>query len=146
MRITRDGSGTPWERSFGYARAVRAGGLVLVSGTVAADREGRPLAADAYGQARAALELVRRSLERLGSRLDHVLRLRVYYVDPAVGPDFGRAFGETFGDERPALTTVRVTALTDPAFLLEVEADAVVADWEADPTAARTPEWDEPVD
>ena len=146
MKLARDGSGTPWERTFGYARAVRAGGLVLVSGTVAADAEGRPLAEDAYGQAREALRLVERSLVRLGSRLDHVLRLRVYYVDPKVGPDFGRAFAEAFGAERPALTTVRVTGLTDPAFLLEIEADAVAVGWEADPTLPKTPAWDEPVD
>jgi enamine deaminase RidA (YjgF/YER057c/UK114 family) len=146
MKFTRDDSGTPWERTFGYARAVRASGLVLVSGTVAADRDGRPLADDAYGQAREALRLIERSLVRLGSRLDHVLRLRVYYVDPAVGGEFARAFAEAFGTARPALTTVRVAGLTAPEFLLEIEADAIAVAWEPDPTAPKAPAWDEPVD
>ena len=146
MRLTRDSTDTPWERSVGYARATRAAGMVLVSGTVAADEAGKPLAEDAYGQAREALRLVERSLVRLGSRLDHVLRLRVYYVDPAVGPDFARAFGEAFGAHRPGLTTVRVAGLTAPEFLLEVEADAVAVGWEGERAADKPPAWDEPVD
>lgn len=146
MRITRDGSGSPWERTYGYARAVRASGLVLVSGTVAADAEGRALADDAYGQTREALRLIERSLVRLGSRLDRVLRLRVYYVDPSVADGFARAFAEAFGESRPGLTTVRVAALHEPQFLVEIEADAVAAAWEPDPTVPRPDAWDEPVD
>jgi enamine deaminase RidA (YjgF/YER057c/UK114 family) len=83
-------------------------------------------------------------LQRLGSRLDHVLRLRLQYVDPAIGPDVTRALLEAFPrGELPAITGVRVSGLVDPVFLIEIEADAVVADWAPDPDAPSFPEWDE---
>lgn len=123
---------------------MRAGGLIVVSGTVAANEDGTAAAVDAYGQARHVFRVLDDVLRRLGGRLESVLRLRVHFADAAVGPDFLRAFAEAFPRERPALTTVHVVALHDPAFLLEVEADAAVADWR--PEAPGPPDWDEPVD
>jgi isochorismate pyruvate lyase len=143
MRISRTSSGTPWERQLGYARAVRAGSTIAVSGTVGADPTGAPAAPDALGQSRRIFEVIGEALQRLGSDLHHVLRLRLHYSDPSIGPGFAQALAEVYPDGAPALTGVRVAALVDPAFLLEVEADAVVA--EIDRTA-QPPEWDEPVD
>ena len=142
--ISRSSSDTPWERQLGYARAVRCGHAIAVSGTVGATPDGRPAAPDALGQARRVFEVIGEALRRLGSDLGHVLRLRVYYADPGIGAGFAQALAEVYPDGAPALTGVRVAALVDPAFLLEIEADAVLA--EAERGAARPPEWDEPVD
>ncbi len=133
---------TPWEREFGYARAVRAGDLILVSGTVAADAEGRATATDAYGQGREIFRILDHVLGRLGSNLACIVRLRVYYPDPAIGPGFSRALREAFPGGVPAVTGVRVTGLVEPEFLLEVEADAVPAEGqEAKPRDLQ--DWDE---
>ncbi|HEV8268222.1 MAG TPA: Rid family hydrolase, partial [Thermoanaerobaculia bacterium] len=126
MKKVRVGTGTPWEKQYGYARALRLGSVVAVSGTVAADDAGRAVADDAYGQTRAILSRIGEALERTGARLADVVRLRVYHADPAVGDGFGRALAEIFPYGAPALTAVRVAALSSPDFLLEIEADAVV--------------------
>lgn len=133
---------TPWEKEFGYARAVRAGDLVLVSGTVAADANGRATAPDAYGQGREIFRILDHVLRRLGSDLSRVVRLRVYYPDPTIGPDFSRALREAFPGGVPAVTGVRVTGLVEAEFLMEVEADAVATEGqEAPPRDLK--EWDE---
>jgi enamine deaminase RidA (YjgF/YER057c/UK114 family) len=135
---------TPWEVEVGYARAVRIGDRIAVSGTVAAGEDGHATAADAYGQAREIFRILDGVLRRLGGRLDSVLRLRVPDVVPRVGPGFTRALKEAFPEGAPALTGLRVTGLVEAEFLLEVEADAVAGEWESE--APPLPEWDEDVD
>ena len=137
-------TGTPWEAEIGYARAVRIGDIIAVSGTVAAGPDGHATSDHAYGQARDVLRIVDGALRRLGSRLENVLRLRVHYADPGVGPGFARALKEAFPDGAPALTGVRVTGLVEPEFLLELEADAAAGEWQSE--APPLPEWDEGVD
>jgi enamine deaminase RidA (YjgF/YER057c/UK114 family) len=125
LRFTTD---TPGERRFHYARAVRAGTFIAVSATAAADAQGRPTAPDAYGQTLWILRSIDETLQKAGSRLADVVRLRVHYADPEVADDFGRALAESFPDGAPALSTLRVVALHSPQFHLEIEADAVVAE------------------
>lgn len=145
MALTRVSTGTVWEQAIGYARAVRSGDLVAVSATSAADAEGRPLAEDPYGQTKAILAIVDDVLRRLASRLGAVIRLRIYYADPAIGTDVVRALQEAFPEGIPALTTVRVAGLSDPAFHLEIEADAVTGEWREEAEEAD-PDWDETAD
>lgn len=140
MKLTRASSGSTWERTFGYARATRAGDTILVSGTL-----GRPAAPDAHGQTRAALVIVGEALRKLGGSLDGVLRLRVHFVDPEVGPGVMAALHAAFGELLPELTTLRVAGLADPGFLVELEADAVALDADRRTTRER-PAWDEEAD
>jgi enamine deaminase RidA (YjgF/YER057c/UK114 family) len=121
-------SGAPWEALIGYSRAVRVGGYIAVSGTTAVDSAGRPVApGDAYAQTMYALGIVQTALEALGADLGDVVRTRLFVTDIALWPEIGRAHGEFFGSIRPAATMVQVAALIDPALLVEIEADAVVA-------------------
>jgi enamine deaminase RidA (YjgF/YER057c/UK114 family) len=116
---------SPYEPIAGFSRAVVAGGYVHVSGTAPIPPDGSPPPEGAYEQTRLCLEIIGESLERAGSGLEHVVRTRVYLTDRAHFEGYSRAHGEVFGEVRPANTTV-VTALLDPAWKVEIEADAVL--------------------
>jgi len=118
---------SPYEPIVGYSRAVLAGGRVHVSGTAPIPRDGGPPPASPYEQARLCLEIIGEALGRAGASFDDVVRTRVYLVDAADWQDVGRAHGEVFGEIRPANTTAVVAALLDPAWKVEIEAEAVVA-------------------
>ena len=127
MEVRRHFSGTPWEPEVGYCRAVRAGGLVLVSGSAPVEAgTGNVVPGGAYEQARRCFEIVLEALSALGASPDQVVRTRMYVTDASLWSEFGRAHREAFGAHPPATTMVEVKGLIDPAMLIEVEADAVV--------------------
>jgi enamine deaminase RidA (YjgF/YER057c/UK114 family) len=118
-------SGTEWESTVGYSRAVRVGGEVHVSGTTATDADGAVVGVgDPYAQTTRALGNVETALSALDASLSDVVRTRTFVVDIDDWEAIGRAHGEAFGDVRPATTMVQVERLIDPEMLVEVEAVA----------------------
>jgi enamine deaminase RidA (YjgF/YER057c/UK114 family) len=119
-------SGSPYEPTIGFSRAVRDGRHVFVAGTCAVMPDGGDPPADAYGQARRCLEIIVAALGEAGARAEHVVRTRTFLLAAEDWEDVGRAHGEVFGGVRPASTMLVVSALLDPRWVVEIEADALV--------------------
>lgn len=117
---------SPWARDFGYARAVRAGPLVEVSGTTAIDPNGEVVApGDPYAQTVAALAIIDRALAELGLDRSTIVRTRAFVRDVEQWGEVGRAHREFFeGTTVPASTCVGGADLLRPELVVEIEATA----------------------
>jgi enamine deaminase RidA (YjgF/YER057c/UK114 family) len=125
MERRRVASGSPFEARIGFARAVRVGATVAVSGTAPVWPDGR-VDPDPAVQARRCLEIALTALAELGGRPEDVIRTRQYVVSADDAEAVGAVHGEVFGDIRPASTMLVVAALLDPRWRCEVELDAVI--------------------
>ena len=116
-------SGSPYEKTIGFSRAVRIGNLVVVSGTAPVWPDGT-CDPDPYVQARRCLEIISNALGEAGASLEQVIRTRMFLTDVADQEAVGRAHGEVFGSVRPASTMIEIKGLVDPRWKIEIEADA----------------------
>lgn len=120
-------SGSPYEATIGFSRAVRDGQIVAVSGTAPIGSDGATVGAgDAGTQARRCFEIIREALASVGADLDSVIRTRMFLVRTEDWEKVAAVHGEIFGEIRPASTMVQVKGLLDPEWLVEIEADAIV--------------------
>jgi enamine deaminase RidA (YjgF/YER057c/UK114 family) len=122
----RVASGSPFEPTIGFSRAVRVGDRVLVSGTAPVFPDGS-CPDDVTLQARRCLVIIEAALAEAGATMRDVVRTRMFLVDPTDADAVGAVHGEVLGDIRPAATMVAVSALIDPRWKVEIEAEAVVA-------------------
>jgi enamine deaminase RidA (YjgF/YER057c/UK114 family) len=118
-------SGSPYEQTVGFSRAVRCGEVVAVSGTAPIWPDGE-VDADPLVQARRCWEIALGALAELGGTAAEVIRTRQFITDRAVEAAVAEAHGEHFADVRPASTMVVVAGLLDPRWVVEVELDAIV--------------------
>jgi enamine deaminase RidA (YjgF/YER057c/UK114 family) len=112
-------SGSPFEDQVGYARAVRIGPLVVVSGTTAPGD-------GIVEQAREALRRIDIALGEAGATMADVVRTRMFVTDISRWKELGAVHAEAFGDIRPVTSMLEVSALIAPELLVEIEVDAYV--------------------
>ena len=121
-------SGSPFEPIVGMSRAVRVGDVIAVSGTAPLGPDGRTVGiGDPTVQARRCLEIIAAALESAGASLRHVVRTRTLLTRIEDWQAVAAVHGEFFRDIRPANTVMQVSRFIDPDWLVEFEADAVVA-------------------
>jgi aryl-alcohol dehydrogenase-like predicted oxidoreductase/enamine deaminase RidA (YjgF/YER057c/UK114 family) len=116
-------SGTPWEPLAGYARAVRKGSRITVSGTTASHGSRAIGGTDPAAQTHFVIDKLEGALESLGGRLEDVVRTRVFVQRIQDWESVARAHGERFGHIQPANTLVEAALVSEDA-LVEIEADA----------------------
>ena len=120
-------SGTKWEPIVGYCRTVRVGNIVYVAGTTATDEQGNLVGiGDARTQTIQVLNNIKRALEAVGTRLEDVVRTRIYVTDITKWEEIGKVHGEFFRQILPATTMVEVKSLVNPQMLVEIEVEAIV--------------------
>jgi enamine deaminase RidA (YjgF/YER057c/UK114 family) len=127
MDRQRIASGSPFEKTIGFSRAMRVGNRVIVSGTAPIWPDGS-CDPDPEVQARRCLEIIATALADADTGPEHVVRTRTYLTDAAYAGAVGRAHGAVFGEIRPASTMIVVAALLDPRWKVEIEAEAILDD------------------
>ncbi len=125
MASTHVRSGSPYEDRYGFARGVRVGDRVEIAGTAPIPPPGGQVAATAYQQMLRCGDIAIGALEELGATASDVVRIRMYITDAQLADEVGRAHRELFGAASPAATMVVVAGLLDPAWLVEIEVEAV---------------------
>ena len=115
----------PFEEEIGFTRAIRAGSVIAVSGTVGVEADGS-VKEDAGAQADRCFALIREHIEALGGHMGDIVRIRMFVTDIADADAISAAFSRALKATRPTGTLVAIAGLYDPRWKVEIEADAVV--------------------
>jgi enamine deaminase RidA (YjgF/YER057c/UK114 family) len=121
----RAASISPYEGRYGFARAVRVGDRVLVSGTAPIWPDGS-CDPDPAAQMRRCCEITVTALRELGAGAEDVIRTRMFVTDGTIQDAVGAVHAEFFEPARPAATMVIVAGLLDPRWKIELESEAVI--------------------
>ncbi|HKX21938.1 MAG TPA: RidA family protein [Rhizorhapis sp.] len=124
MARTLISSGSPFEKTVGYSRAVVQGDWCFVAGTTGYDPETREMPEDVKAQARNALAVVEKALAEGSFALADVVRATYYITDMSYWDEVGPVLGAVFGDIRPAASCI-VCGLVKPEMKFEVEVTAL---------------------
>lgn len=119
-------TGSPWEDTLGYCRAIKIGNTIEVSGTTAT-KDGKIVGVnDPEMQTKVIFEIVEATLKQMGATLEDVVRTRLFVTDISQWQAYGKVHGELFATIKPAMAIVEVSALIDPQAMIEVEVQAIV--------------------
>lgn len=124
---TRVTSGSPYEATFGFARAVREGNRIIVAGTGPVEPDGSTTPGGAAEQAERCCTIILAAIEQLGGSAGDVVRTRMLLTDPADQDAVGAVHARFFGAARPAATMAGVAWLCRPEWRVEIEAEAVIS-------------------
>jgi enamine deaminase RidA (YjgF/YER057c/UK114 family) len=123
---SRATSGSPFEATFGFARALREGNRIIVAGTGPVEPDGSTTLGGAAEQAARCCAIIVAAIEELGGSAADVVRTRMLLTDPADQDSVGAVHARFFGEARPAATMAGVAWLCRPEWRVEIEAEAVV--------------------
>ncbi|GLK77698.1 hypothetical protein GCM10008171_29520 [Methylopila jiangsuensis] len=119
-------TGSPFEKTAGYSRAVVDGDYVFVSGTTGYDYVAMSMPEGVVAQARNAFATIEKALKEAGAGFADVVQTRYYLTDPADANDLFTVTGAIFGEIRPANTLI-VCQLLKPEMKVEIEVTARIA-------------------
>lgn len=117
-------TGSPFEKTAGYSRAVVDDGWCFVSGTTGYDYATMTMPETVEEQARNCLATIGRTLAEAGFGFADVVRARYHVTERAYVPRVFPILGEAFGDVRPA-ATMTICQLIDPEMKIEIEVTAL---------------------
>lgn len=121
----RVSSGSPYEGTVGFSRALRIGDRVMIAGTAPIWPDGS-CDPDPQAQARRCFQIILDALRQAGGEPRHVVRTRMFLTDAAHADAVSAAHGEIFAEIRPVATMVVVAGLLDPRWKVEIEAEAIL--------------------
>ena len=124
---TRYSSDSKFEQSYGHSRAVAAGNLVFVAGTVGYDYETHTISDDPAEQTRQTFRNIETALEAVGAKFSDVVQIVTYYVHQEDWDAIGSVLKEQLRDVHPVNAGVQ-TGLIDPRMRVEISAIAVRQD------------------
>ena len=116
-------TGSPFEKTAGYSRAVVVGEWCFISGTTGYDYAAMTMPEHVEDQTRNALATIEKTLVEAGFAMSDVVRVRYTVTDWAFVDRVFAVLGEVFGDIRPAATMV-IAGLIEPEMKIEIEATA----------------------
>jgi enamine deaminase RidA (YjgF/YER057c/UK114 family) len=122
----RTSSGSPYEATFGFARAVREGNRIIVAGTGPVEPDGSTTPGGAAEQAERCCTIICAAIEALGGSAADVVRTRMLLTDPNDQDAVGAVHARFFGAAKPAATMAGVAWLCRPEWRVEIEAEAVI--------------------
>ena len=117
-------SGSTFEKSIGYSRAVVDGDWVFVSGTTGFDYGTMTIKDDVVSQCEQAFRNIEAALKQAGCGLKDVVRVHYLMTDAADFEACWPAMGQAFGAVRPSCTAM-VVGLVDPRMKIEIEVTAL---------------------
>jgi enamine deaminase RidA (YjgF/YER057c/UK114 family) len=127
MKRINISSGTTFEKSIGFSRAVRVGNFIAVSGTAPIDEDGATISPnDLYKQTLRCFQITQKAIEEAGGTLKDVIRTRIYLKDITQWEQAAKAHGEFFSGINPACTFVEVKGFIGDDWLVETEADCLI--------------------
>ncbi|MDX1447577.1 MAG: RidA family protein [Acidimicrobiia bacterium] len=125
--MSRVGSASPFERRYGFSRALRVGDRVEVAGTAPIPQDGGPVPDSAREQMLLCGRIALDAMAQLGAGVDDVVRTRLFITDVADADEIGIAHREVFGGASPVATMIVVGGLLNPAWKVEIEVEAVIS-------------------
>ena len=117
-------TGSPFEKTAGYSRAVVDGDFVFVAGTTGYDYATMTLPADVTSQAKNCFKTIGNALEASYFALADIVRATYYITDAKDAAAVFAVCGETLGEIRPAATLLVVAGLYKPEMKIEIEVTA----------------------
>ncbi|OYX09057.1 MAG: hypothetical protein B7Z15_14595 [Rhizobiales bacterium 32-66-8] len=121
--VQRVSTGSPFETTFGYSRAVRHEDTVYVSGTTGYDYATMTMPDDIGQQAANALATIDKALKQAGSSIQDTVRVVYYVGDRSDVTAVVAAVGPVFGDIRPAASML-IVQMIEPGMKIEIEVTA----------------------
>ena len=125
---SRTTSGSPFEATFGFSRAVREGNRIIVAGTGPVEPDGSTTPGGAAEQAARCCAIILAAIAELGGSPADVVRTRMLLTHLEDQDAVGAVHARYFGTARPAATMAGVAWLCRPEWKVEIEAEAVVPD------------------